>query len=149
MKFEGNIRNATHQMKRVEMTSKSVNIRLKEIGLTNSKSYNLKKLNTEIPEHLRKHFCRGYLDGDGSITYELISKNYSSKRYRVQIRGTKEFLDYYESLTPFKWSKGFNVTTIIYLSKKKTVKEFLDWLYLDSKIYLDRKFKRYLAVPRA
>jgi hypothetical protein len=50
-----------------------------------------------VPLHLKRHFIRGYFDGDGCITYYMHYDNKRDKRYfssTIKIVGTSMFLDY-------------------------------------------------------
>lgn len=94
-----------------------------------------------VPLHLMKHFIRGYVDGDGSIG---IRKN--GKAFRFSILGTQEFLLgllEHTKWKPLKIQKPSNIYTIEWSADY--VKEYLDYLYKNSKIYLDRKYNVYLS----
>ena len=99
-----------------------------------------------VPEYLVRHFLRGYFDGDGSVTW---GKHYSSgNKYLIQVAGNEDFLlesfqKHFPSncgLYKYKTSKQCYVWK---LADKKKVLEFLNYIYNDAKIYLDRKYKIY------
>jgi len=128
-----------------EITSSKMNKDLKKLGLLNRKSLILKNFLNLIPYPLAKHAIRGYLDGDGSIG---IGKN---NRCWLYFLGTKEVC---ESINNFlNNSFGLYKTDIsgyivkeknIYklrYHKKKLKYDILNYLYSDSNIYLDRKYK--------
>lgn len=67
---------STHSIKPTREKYVSLNIaskvmadRLREIGLDNHKTFSLdiEKVIQVVPDHLRRHFIRGMFDGDGSI----------------------------------------------------------------------------------
>lgn len=117
------------------------------LGLANNKTYTLSSDVIKcVPEHLIKHFLRGYFDGDGSIMW---GKKYSSGyKYLIQVAGNQEFLlntfqKYFPSacgLYKYKTSKQCFAWKI---ADKKKVLEFLNYIYSDAKIYLNRKYKIY------
>ncbi len=94
-----------------------------------------------VPIYLMKHFIRGYVDGDGSIG---IRKN--GKAFRLSILGTKEFLTGLLKHTEWKPLKIQNPSNIYVIEwGADYVKEYLDYLYEDSTVYLDRKYNVYLS----
>lgn len=115
-------------------------------GCVERKTFNLKFPN--IKKSLKRHFIRGYFDGDGSLS------NYFSppkKKWciNVSIAGIESFLE--------------DVTIVVFGSKKylykdkrkktdcwnikingdNTCKEFLDYIYKDATIYLERKKNKF------
>lgn len=142
--FSGNIREGTHDMRKIGVTSNKIYTALINFGLTKTKSKDLGKLSVYIPEKLQNHFVRGYFDGDGCLSYEKVcTKGYDYRRNRISIRGTLAFLDYMESMCPVEFSHAFSVTWIYYISRKVKVREFCDWIYKDATIFLNRKHERY------
>lgn len=120
---------------------------LVNMGLNNIKTYTLdRKIMNFVPKNLWRHFLRGYLDGDGNITW---GKEYSSsKKYIIQVCGNRDFLEHsYQTFYPsdcsiykYKISKQCCVWK---LTDKRKVLEFLNLLYGDATIYLDRKYNTY------
>ena len=116
-------------------------------GIGGKKTYTLDGSIIDIvPENFVRHFLRGFMDGDGNITW---GKRYSSgSKYIIQVAGNKDFLlgtfqKYFPSncrLYKYKTSKQCYAWK---LSDKKNVLEFLNYLYKDAKIYLERKYKIY------
>lgn len=115
--------------------------RLIILGCTNNKSLTLKFPNKDIfkEENLIRHFIRGYFDGDGGISY-------TEKTKSTSILGTFEFLTELISYLPCKkktfyrdkrWSGN---TFGIQYSKIDSV-NLLNYLYSNSNISLDRKYK--------
>ena len=100
----------------------------------------------QVSKKYLKHFIRGYFDGDGCISYSNRGKMYKPK---VSIIGTLDLLEGIKnilnikgnirlanknSLNPFIFEIGFN---------DAEAKLFLDYIYNNSNIYLDRKYQRY------
>lgn len=60
---------------------------LKSLGCQSKKSLTM-EFPKNIPEHLYRHFLRGYFEGDGCISY-----NKRRNSLKINFKGTKEFLE--------------------------------------------------------
>lgn len=106
----------------------------------------------DIPENLIPHFIRGYLDGDGCITSY---KAGGYLRYKVSILGTENILNFisdfiscnldFEIKDYYKRKENQTVSSLDICSCIRS-KKFLDLIYKNSSIYLDRKYNRYLEL---
>lgn len=119
---------------------------LTNYGCTVKKSLTLKFPDESIfkDKSLIRHFIRGYFDGDGCISYS----NKEHTNLDVCILGTKDFLDgiqriYSSNHDYSNANKGQDITKRLYY-KGKSGFDFINWLYKDSTIYLERKFNRYI-----
>lgn len=96
---------------------------------------------------LIRHFIRGYVDGDGCLSYT------KSGRLTIQILGTREFLETLNSLLPVKASnytknpKHKNNTYCISFGCS-SADCIAKYLYEDSTIYLDRKYDRFCRLAQ-
>ena len=93
---------------------------------------------------LIKHFIRGYFDGDGCITRYLYKTKVSPN---IQLLGTPEFLNKIEEYSNIFGTRGKdkrwkNNTEYINFKLEDGV-NFINYIYKDSTIYLDRKYKLY------
>lgn len=98
----------------------------------------------KIPEKYYKDFIRGYFDGNGSISVDCGCIDICG--------GTKILQDIGDILI----SNGFNCNyhyrrpenkdnIMLYVrGKRDERREFLDWIYKDARVYLERKYKKYL-----
>lgn len=114
---------------------------LKIMGVSPRKSLTLKFPINKIPLHLIRHFIRGYFDGDGSI-------GIYNNRVQISVLGTIDFLNGIKRNSPVFISKYVSnhkseITFSIRLAHKKA-RIFLNWLYKDSTVFLDRKYEKYL-----
>lgn len=120
---------------------------LNSYGCTPRKSLTLEfpKLNNN---KLIRHFIRGYFDGDGCISYYVKKSTILPK---VSLLGTMNFLkvlqtyliEYEKTIkTSILTDKRMKNTYVLSVSTTDA-ESFLDYLYKDSSIYLDRKFNRY------
>lgn len=124
---------------RVMFSCKNMCEDLIKLGCTPRKSLTLKFPSyNQVPKKLIKHFVRGYFDGDGSISLKE-----NSIIVNISILGTKEFLEQMlieskinESLK--KDSRHENNTFYIKFNTKNGL-DFLNWMYNESNIHLDRK----------
>lgn len=123
---------------------------LNSYGCTPRKSLTLKFPNKDIfkSEDLIRHFIRGYFDGDGCITFH---KNINSVTSICNVLGTTDFLNKFEDSINFKnkitrcKDKRCNKDNDTYGLFFKTSEslDLINYLYTNSSIYLDRKFKLY------
>ena len=116
-------------------------------GITHDKTYTLNRsIMDYVPTQLARHFLRGYFDGDGNM---FLGVEYSSgTKYSINVMGNEDFL-----LGSFQ--VYFPTTNKLYkdlrskqayswkISSKEKVIAFLNYLYLDSSIYLERKYMSY------
>jgi hypothetical protein len=97
-------------------------------------------------ENLHRHFIRGYFDGDGGINV-TISKNRSST---MKITGTLPFVTKISSLIKSELDINMCIYSCLHspvfdvcTSGNRQLLKIFDWLYRDSRFYLDRKFNKY------
>lgn len=120
--------------------------RLTELGCVPNKSLILRFPNY-LDENLIPHFIRGYFDGDGCIV------NLSNGGHNINLTSTKDFcvaiqevvlqtLGIKSYLYPASNNNG--ITTVWELRKKDDIKTFLDWIYQDAELYLERKHDLYI-----
>ena len=102
--------------------------------------------------NLIRHFIRGYFDGDGCISYYKV--NNTICKPTCSLIGTKEFLN---SIKELLNDQQIIVNNIIHKDKRhitsntyifsitniETNIKFLNFLYNNSNVYLDRKYNRY------
>lgn len=116
---------------------------LNKLGVINNKTYFLKFPNF-LQEDLFQHFIRGLSDGDGCIvstvsmwsytgTYELLLgiKNIVEKKLNIHMSLIKQKKEH-ENIYRLQISGG------------KQVKKFLDYIYKDADLKLNRKYELYL-----
>lgn len=121
---------------------------LKNLEVVPRKSLILKFPYDKIPDELVRHFIRGYFDGDGCISiYEKQKLTMVSKILSVSLLGTEHFLNGVRKYSPIEFGKyvknnGSENTLVLSTAHKKGF-IFIDWLYQNSTIYLDRKYKKY------
>lgn len=115
---------------------------LNDYGCTPNKSLTLKF--PKIPENLIKHFIRGYFDGDGCITRHV---NIKTVTPCVEVLGTKNMLEnileYSNTDASFKHDPRHSEETLSLNWNKEQGIKFINYLYQDCSIYLDRKYKLY------
>ena len=93
-----------------------------------------------MPNHLIHHFIRGYFDGDGCIhKYEY------ENSLTVSIVGTKNMLEHIKSIYDFPENK-YIMDGKAYeykIANKSKVYNFLEKIYNNATIYLERKYEIY------
>lgn len=133
--------------------------KLAEIGCPQKKSHILKFPSFNIvPEYLIHHFIRGYVDGDGSIVLCDKNKNPNIKVSTATITSTEDFClwikGYCEEILEInsyitcRFPERENNTKTLQFGGNRQVKKFLDFIYKDATIYLERKFNKYLEISK-
>ena len=98
-----------------------------------------------FPNHIKKemlsYFIRGYFDGDGCLCY-------TEKTLEVSMIGTYEFLEVVCDIINIDKKRIYDLnknkrTSRLVLSSKKDIENFLNYIYKDANIYLDRKYEKY------
>lgn len=103
-----------------------------------------------VRNDLIRHFIRGFFDGDGCIMFYKKRKRYQCDFCSIN----KDFMEYLRKILFNNNIKSYiclekenELTTAqcyrLRVGGKENVKRFLDYIYKDSNIYLDRKYKRY------
>lgn len=126
----------------LNITNKHMVESLKGIGVTQNKSLNVTFPNV-ISDELLPHFLRGLWDGDGFI---------EKKRYRTGCTGTKMLLFEIKkkmkdilniNFIPHEESCKNGITYTIKVSNQRECISFLNYIYQDATIYLQRKYDTY------
>jgi hypothetical protein len=131
---------------RLTCYSKEVSHQLLNLGMVKAKSKILKFPNTNmVPSNLINHFLRGYFDGDGCLRK---TENKNVVRFGVIILSSKEFckkaIDIISNIlninvTYWKSYEKKNIKAFS-ISGNNQVLKFMNWIYKDSKIHLNRKY---------
>jgi len=115
-------------------------------GCVSNKSLVLKfPTEQQVPSHLLRHFIRGYFDGDGWFTN-------TQNCFQVGIIGTVNFITGFLNSIELQNKKNKKIFTVHRENGAKRyvfgayddVLNFLNWIYKDATIYLDRKYEHYL-----
>lgn len=99
-------------------------------------------------KELIPHLIRGFFDGDGCLTGSPKDKGYLFKP-ELNFIGTKETLEYIEKISGFKWTWSQRITDTnknnyqINCGRVNDCLNFLDYMYSNATIYLDRKYNKY------
>ena len=137
-------RNGTNSY-RFNFRDKKVHADLIKLGCTPQKSLTLQfPTNQQVSDKLLLPFLRGYFDGDGSFWYE--------NKFGLNILSSKDFLNgLKQRYIPFS---GLNIYPIHYdrpdkgqriqTGNKQLINQFLNDIYSNANIYLDRKYHKYL-----
>lgn len=136
----------------VDIASVEICNSLVDLGIGYRKTYCELSIPKQIPEHLIRHFIRGYFDGDGCITgYSPIEKDKSPRfrmRFDIDAKNNhllNEFLVFFAkhniklNMNYLKRDDMYRLTT----SSKKEIKKIYHFLYDNSNFYLSRKFNKF------
>lgn len=137
---------------RLVITNKHISHQLKILGCHQNKSFTLIfPTKEQVPDCLIQHFIRGLWDGDGHIAD--IDK---SKKFTAEFTGTLNLCEHISDIISSmnikcsiraRKGKTHNIRALKILSPYKSV-EFLDYLYSNSTVYLDRKYQNYIKAKK-
>lgn len=122
------------------MTSKKIANQFRQHGLVEAKTFKITL--PELPVNLYSHFIRGYFDGDGCL--------YIGNNNRVTLTSNYMFCEQLSHYISNALLINANVNDktenvgIVSISGNKQIKKFLDWIYCDADLKLNRKYKLYL-----
>jgi hypothetical protein len=126
---------------RLYIYSKYMSRSLAKLGCLSPKSLTLVFPTFLLPGLIR-HFIRGYVDGDGSVTVT------PPKSYRLEIAGTQPFCEevshiFKDTLSVSGKVRKHGSVYTWYKNGQEAIK-VMSWLYDDSKVRMERKFDKYL-----
>lgn len=130
---------------RLSWNSKHMWSILNSYGCTPCKSKTLKFPNTSIfkNKNLIKHFIRGYVDGDGCLSYQ----DTNHKKACLNILGTYDMLDNIQHWLPLQYESKIygksNGSIQQLLFQGRTAFYIVNYLYKNSLISLGRKYNKY------
>ena len=144
---------------RMDIYSPKISKDLIACGCIKHKTYDLTFPNENIvPQNLQRHFIRGYLDGDGSLSYsERKRKNEGSyEHFNMTFTGTYEMVSSIrkiinEQVCEFagdirsRKNNGVNNYTLNICGNDILLK-ICNWLYNDTDFYLERKYEKYIKL---
>ena len=130
----------------LNITNKHISHRLVELGMVQNKSLVL-EFPTWLSESMYGPFLRGYLDGDGHIEW-------GATKFLTLV-GTSQFCEYVKRFCETNLriqcsirntaNKDSN-TKLLYICGKPRMKRFLDFVYQDADLYIDRKYNVYQRI---
>lgn len=133
---------------RITFRDKKMHDQLIKLGCTPNKSLTLQfPHESQVPAILRKHFVRGYIDGDGYIGMHVngfgrLGITCGSEEFICSL--TSEMNWRVKTISKDKRSNALSIEWSGYY-----VCDMLNELYNDASIYLDRKYKRYIEIENA
>lgn len=118
---------------------------LNDIGMVPNKSN--KVVFPDIPKEPHSHFIRGVFDGDGCIH----NRNGKSS-HKISITEThdlccsiKDIFDDFGCKSNIREASNHNgITSVFEIWDINSVKMFLDYIYKDAELYMQRKHDRYI-----
>ena len=141
---------------RLMITNKKMYYDLIKQGCHPRKSLDMTFPSEEIvPHNLLRHFLRGYVDGDGYIGIDFISRKDGSIRVKGRMSitcGDANFI--YDLIKAAQWpemtlqeDKRSSAKSMEWTGEKCF--NILTFLYEDTHIYLDRKYEKYIELKDA
>lgn len=134
---------------RFQISNETLYFSLLDLGIT------IRKTNEgvlpKITKDLTRHMIRGYFDGNGSFHIKELKLTDGYKCRSLNFCGTREILKSIEELSGFSWSWSKRIDNDtnnfqIAIGRFLDCSNFLNYMYKDSTIYLDRKYDKYLKL---
>lgn len=116
-------------------------------GLVKNKSLIL-NFPEDIPDCYISHMVRGMWDGDGTLGIYGNNIDLSLTSTEMFCTGLQKYLRDNLSIETriYDASCHNGVTSVISITRNKDKLIFLDWMYHDANLYLERKYKKYLDI---
>jgi intein-encoded DNA endonuclease-like protein len=105
-----------------------------------------------IPQKLQHHFIRGYFDGDGCLAE---TNTETRHEFALKILGTQAVLDYIKEylelhhiakINHYYKRKTQQIVSSLELSGHYQIIQFLDLLYKDATVFLERKHDKFIKL---
>lgn len=132
---------------RLVVTNKKMCDDLYSLGLRQKKS-NIATFPKSVPKNLIRHFLRGYYDGNGSFninTKRNNALNISVTSSDMMINDIKRILEnQFKGVKIYKYHRNADkpyCSTAIIANKQYAI-AFIEWLYCNATIWIDRKYKK-------
>lgn len=144
---------------RMDIYSPQISNDLIACGCIKRKTYDLTFPNEDIlPVDLQRHFIRGYLDGDGSISFSERKRvgEGSYEHFNMTFTGTYEIVSAIKKILnknvcsfvgDIRSRKNNNVNNFtLNICGNDILLKICEWLYDDTNFYLERKFEKYVKL---
>lgn len=142
---------------RLSFRSKTISENLSKLGCTSNKTYTLTfPKEDNVPNHLIRHFIRGYMDGDGGISYWVDNERTGHKKFQVNFCGTTDIITSISEILSKRfdccpaisdrYKERDNNNLQVNICGNNVVRKILDWLYEDANIKMERKYNKYLEL---
>lgn len=127
---------------------------LELLGVVRAKTFKLTfPTEEQVPSVYHSHFIRGYFDGDGHIGFSKNLKNYYKDK--ISLTGTQNLLKGIEEILSklnvhSSWyarhpERNHNITSITISGRLQVIK-VMNYLYSNSKIKMERKYKKFKEI---
>lgn len=110
---------------------------------------------TGIPNSLRRHWIRGFMDGNGSIS---VTKTQKIDSYTIRFTSTDDVLNWIMDILiddniitrryPFSKRKPEHVVSSFEFGGNYLSKKYCDYIYDGATVYLQRKYDRYIELSK-
>ena len=151
LRFIRNIRESHQNLSYLEITNKKISNDLIDLGCVPKKSKILKfPTEEQVSKDMLRHFIRGYFDGDGSV---FLRK--SDKQLYTNFLGTFSVLEGISKILCVEANLKNNKiiecknsigTYRITYGGNENANKFLNFIYKNSTIHLDRKYNRFVEI---
>ena len=132
----------------LSITNQHMSDQLSSLGMIPNKSLTL-----EFPQwintDLYPHFIRGYFDGDGYVSKNLNNAKLSIVGTKSFCEKVKEIVGEFVGINAYVYlchKNELTTTRTLQISGRNQIKKFLDYIYNNANLYLDRKYNIYQSL---
>ena len=129
---------------RIVIHNKRISEKLSEHGCIKAKTYSL-TYPPFLEKHLYRHFIRGYFDGDGYVgkrSASITSSKAFCQALKIILNIELGINTYHRKPHPH----NSDLIESLEISGERKCRIFLNWIYKDSSIYLQRKYNKYIVL---
>jgi hypothetical protein len=130
------------------INSKHICGKLEELGCPQRKGLILTFPQWLTDHELQRHFIRGYYDGDGGVYLTDVKTRGATTKMISTLAFCRSINTIIMTQTGIQFGEPYNDVEdkdvyTVHLAGNRQIAHFLDWLYKDATIYLDRKYDLY------
>lgn len=127
---------------RLCVTSKRIALDLRRLGIMENKSLKIRFPN--LPTSMIPHFIRGFFDGDGCL---CLTKRWGNNAVTI-VSNPEMCSDMSKQITKFlninaSVRNKTKTVKVVGINGNRQIEKFLDWIYFNAEIFMQRKFKKY------
>ena len=129
---------------RLTITNKHISEQLNELGVVQNKSLILTPP-IWLDDELISHFIRGYMDGDGCISEQFIEIASTNEMCLYVQKYCMDVLNINATIRDVYNNPKSN-TKLLFINGRRQMKIFLDHIYQNAEMYIQRKYNKYLKL---
>ena len=141
-------------MSELNFASKHMCEQLEKFGMIQNKTFSI-DFPKFLSEELISHFIRGYFDGDGCACLFKDNTRKLGKSFQISMMSSIQLCEHMQEYLSNKQNIHFKVNHpcgkkeengIIRSHSKEEIKKFINYIYKDADLYMERKYEKCLEI---